>query len=143
MFLGIKIFYRHAHLIVLMPAIYFITFVGCVENNIECSRFREGHFYLKSETSKEEYRVDRFKNTQIETVLSSGIKSLWNVSWIDNCTYRVKYMHDINDSSSTDPVRITLPTLVFKIIETGQTYYVFECSVDSLRILAKDTVWIR
>jgi uncharacterized protein (DUF2141 family) len=143
MFWGIKELYRYKYLIVVILTTNFITLSGCLTDNIDCSRFREGHYYLKSHSSKDGYNIDRFKNTQIETVVSSGTKSLWSVTWIDNCTYQVKYMHDLNDSSNIDSARITLPSLIFKIKETNPTYYIFECRVDSLNFQVKDTMWIR
>ena len=104
--------------------------VGCAEKS-DCSRFKNGKFYLKLPGSNQKIIIERNDTIQVETNTTTGEGSKSKVEWLSECKYRIVAISNNRVlKDGTDSFFATIP-IDIAITSTGKDYYVFKTKVDS------------
>lgn len=105
-------------------------------SQVDCSAYKTGKFVVRSEEYGDNF-IKRTKKYQIETGmdLQTGkkIRTKDKVVWIDECTYQLL---PVKSKNMDDTMRGVI--LTFRIIETGDDYYMVHISgIEGFEIRAK------
>lgn len=84
---------------------------------VNCKDFRTGTFVLEGDTN---YKFVRTSDTQIETNLSTGDTTVFDITWLDDCSYRLNFREGYY------PKRNDTLIMTVKIIKTAGDYMYYE-----------------
>jgi hypothetical protein len=109
--------------------VFFFFFVG-VTTAQDCKKFKTGKFVVRSTKGPTRVtKIKRTKNKQIER--GEGVVSKNRVVWIDECTYTIV---DIKTRDKRNIVGDE--TVICKIIEVGDDYYIVEATIEKFKYSA-------
>jgi len=109
--------------VVIRPGLQFLVLLMslCCCNGVDCNRFSQGTFVLY-EDGEAITEIYRYEMIQMERSIESGEEYLFKVKWISECTY---ILTDFGKPGILEDFALQVD-----IIETGNTYYIQESSVD-------------
>ncbi|NJB71163.1 tetratricopeptide (TPR) repeat protein [Saonia flava] len=90
----------------------------CASQTNNCSSVKVGSFKTVDDWSGETL-ITRTKKYQIEENKEHGYKLKLKVTWIDDCTYQLKPIKDLLNSSSSELPKMILTCKIIEIIEDG------------------------
>jgi hypothetical protein len=108
-----------------MKYIFFLALLcsACKQSDKGCAGFKTGTFVIESEEEgRESYRFVRTPNTQTETRLSTGSKTVFDVAWLDDCTYTLTFREGYY------PEEVKKLKITVKIVKTAGDYMYYESS---------------
>jgi Protein of unknown function (DUF2846) len=112
---------------------------------LSCHDIKNGVFiyFSKNDGSKSTYT--RTGEVQKEFNGATRETVLWDVEWINDCSYYLKYNSGAEDKSKQELDILKKHKFLFNIVSVSEDYYVFESYVDksSNPLLFKDTLWIK
>ncbi len=127
--------------------IFFISwiFIYCTIPKQDCSRVRNGHFYFYGKATGISYQIIRKDSLQMEINSKSKDTSFWKIDWIDDCSYKAKYLHGGGDDLTEMKDFLLQHNTCIRINQVGSEFYVFKVSLDSFnsRQFAIDTAWMK
>jgi hypothetical protein len=136
-----------------MKPIYLFAFtfllVSCSDQeDIPCTQFRQGNFYIKPSSTITGFSIERTDSMQVETNNRNGVKKNYSLTWINDCEYQLQLVDEemgnegsrlfnrgIFDSLNRIPGNT-------RIIATSKDYYVFEMKKKGIDLVYTDTAWV-
>jgi len=119
-----------------MKYVLFVLFVFLTGNaftqDLDCTQFKNGKFMIVDPENGNSY-INRQGNTQTETGDGSGLELLFDVVWLNECTYTLKVKEVLKN-----PKNIPLPlemVLTVEIIETKENSYVQRSTSDMFEMV--------
>src|SRR5688572_16431082 len=77
-----------------MSMLYLFFFISCTmlvsntnDQSMDCSKFRNGVFYIPATDKLTECRIDRKDKIQKESSADMSSTAIFKVKWLDDCTY--------------------------------------------------------
>lgn len=118
---------------------------GSNRGNAGCSRFRTGNFLLAGE-GIDSFYIERTGAFQQEINHSTGTEKTYKVNWISDCEYEL-ILRDTKRTYTPERKEAVLDSLsgiltTVKIVETGDSYYLFEARKEGLSYRFPDTMWV-
>ncbi len=108
-----------------------IVILICCNSSLDCSRFKNGKFYIYSPVTKDRIIIERKDSIQTETNTKTGniIKS--KIVWTSPCEYNILGVS--NNKSSQDNIDsfLNIAPVYVKIIGSNKDYYIFTATIDS------------
>ena len=109
-----------------MKTLLFVCLLVCASHfasgqEKECEKFKVGHFQ-NIENGVGNTLIERTKDYQIERDEASGMEIKLRVTWLDECTYKLKFIEG-NDKWNEKGQTWNNPDLIVNIVETGPDYY--------------------
>jgi hypothetical protein len=89
---------------------------------IDCGKFKTGSFRNIDSLTGDTF-IERTEKYQIEYIKAIEVEIKLEITWLDECTYRLKFIKG-NAAWEKMPQSINTPDLICKIIEVGEDYYV-------------------
>ena len=111
-------------------------------NQLDCKRFKRGVFLLKSPVDKTAWKIERLDSIQIETDLTTGIKSVRILRWLNDCEYELTIPDSKEKQGDNLDVKFRKPPIITQIVKTAKNYYVFESYREGIDKRYGDTLWI-
>ncbi len=103
--------------VLLLVLLFAGSFAFAQEETPDCEKYKTGTFISPFGTV-----IKRDAEFQIETNKTSGVKIKLKVIWIDECTYRLKFVE--GNKALTDRIGPGPHSdLICEIVETGEDYY--------------------
>ena len=142
-----KIFIMHdckKRLVVLMLHLLVFT-ASAFSQTLTCSDIKNGVFisFSKTDGSRSVYT----RNGEVQKELNTSTKEtiFWDVEWIDDCSYYLKYNSGLEDNSKKELEKIKKHKILIKVLSVSQNYYLFQSFLDkeSSTPVMKDTLWIK
>lgn len=107
-------------LLLLLPFSLLSLFLSA--QSTDCASVEDGHFLVVAETGNTE--IHRKGSKQYEYGRSSGLKLVFKVKWLDECTYELKLKKVVEN-----PKKLPIPTdmvVTSTIVEVTNDYYKVE-----------------
>ncbi len=115
----------------------------CQDTLQSCKKFTTGVFHYYPKNSLDYVTIVRTNNDEYYIDNKTKDTSHWEISWINDCTYKLKY--DFNNKGDTKKTRDFLKkhTYVQHISSIGDEYYIFDAYFDkvALKPIITDTFW--
>jgi hypothetical protein len=128
--------------------LFFLCFlppaVHAQDKSLTCSDLKNGIFHFYPKNSMESYLDVRDGNILRESVVSTGDTTLWEIKWLNDCTYSLKYLSG-NYKMNEDALSfLKKHRLVYEIATITNDYYLFKGYVDkpSDIPIQTDTMWL-
>ncbi len=108
-----------------MKKIIVFLFVTCslagYSQNLDCSKLKTGYF-LNIDSSTGNTFIKRTDMYQYETDVNSGVKIKLQIVWLNDCTYKLKFIKG-NAKWKKEKHLMNNPDLIVKITSVGDDYY--------------------
>lgn len=102
--------------------VFLVFFTGTVfSQDLNCSEFKNGTFMIVDPEAGNSY-ITRNGNVQTEKGDSSGLELLFDVVWLDECTYTLK-VKEVLKNPQNIPIPLEM-VLTVHIIEVKENSYV-------------------
>lgn len=104
--------------------ILFTLLLTCLSSssNADCSDFRTGTYSLKDAEVGTDHLIERTNTIQTETNLKTGTKSIFSVTWINDCEYELTIIEGRDEVMNYFKDK----TLVVQITQTTENGYSFD-----------------
>jgi hypothetical protein len=125
---------------------FFILFLGglfgCTSVS-DCSKYKNGSFYMFSPVTKDTILIERKDGLQIERNLRTGTVSKNLMTWEGACIYKLVSVPE-SKLKGTDSFLTATPVYI-TIVERGEQFYIFKTALDSADkyLNYSDTVWLK
>jgi len=126
-------------------ALSLLPFVSYTQDkSIGCKDLKSGFFHSYPKNSADHYICRREDNRQYESNAITGDSIIWEIKWLDDCTYSLKYISGNIKMSDESLTMLQKHKLVFQIESIKEDYYVFTGHLDkaSNKAFNKDTLWL-
>jgi len=112
---------------------------------LSCSDLKNGVFVFFSRSDGSRSTYTRNGETQKEFNPSSRETVIWDVEWVSDCAYYLKYNSGMEDKPKQTQELLKKHRLFYQILEVTDDYYIFQSTLDkaSNPVLLKDTLWIK
>src|SRR6185503_2765830 len=111
--------------------LYFLIFTASAFSQVlTCSDIKNGVFISFSKTNGSRSVYTRTGEVQKELNTSTKETILWDVEWIDDCSYYLKYNSGLEDNPKKELDKIKKHKILIKILSVSQNYYVFQSFLD-------------
>lgn len=99
--------------------------------------------FSKTDGSKSVYT--RTGDAQKEFTAATHEMVYWDVEWINDCSYYLKYNSGLEDKPKKELEMLKKHKFLVQIISVSQDYYIFQSFLDkeSNAVILKDTLWIK
>ena len=119
-----------------MKHVLFVLFVFLTGNaftqDLDCAQFKNGKFMIVDPENGNSY-INRQGNTQTETGDGSGLELLFDVVWLNECTYTLK-IKEVFKNPKNIPLLLEM-VLTVEIIETKENSYVQRSTSDMFEMV--------
>jgi hypothetical protein len=113
--------------------------------DVKCDQYRNGTFYyhFKMNEKISHFTFTRNDSTQAEVNNDNGNIALYNIRWIDNCSYELKFIE------GTEKLPENLLSLKKKmvikttILAGTNEYYLFKSTSNLSDGVLSDTIWLK
>jgi len=111
---------------------------------IGCKDLKNGIFHSYPKNTADHYICRREDNRQYESNAITGDSVVWEIKWLDDCTYSLKYLSGNTKFSDEEHTMLKKHKLVFQLQSVKEDYYVFTGHLDktSNPSFNKDTIWL-
>ncbi len=110
--------------------------------NLECKDFKEGVFYIVSELDGVEYEYEISRTNNVQEEYYDDNNTLYTtLSWIDDCTYILKFNEDLNGEIDEVSKKINNMGGIYvqkKYIEGECFYFKSVCAIDEENYMRVD-----
>jgi hypothetical protein len=131
---------------VIFLMLHFLIFIASAfSQTLTCNDVRNGVFISFSKTDGSKSVYTRSGDVQKELNTSTKETIFWNVEWINDCSYYLKYNSRLENKSKQELEKIKKHKFLIQILSVSQDYYVFQSFLDkeSNPAISKDTLWIK
>jgi Protein of unknown function (DUF2846) len=113
--------------------------------NLTCSDIKNGVFAYFSRATGSVSTFTRNAETQKEFNPASHETILWDVEWVNDCSYFLKYNSGMEERPKDEQAIFKKHKILTQILQTTAAYYVFRTSLDkaSNPTMLADTLWIK
>ncbi len=114
-------------------------------NVVKGTNVKNGHFYFYPKNSKDRFCIVRRDSSQKEINLNTNDTSFWSVSWQNDSSFYVKYLHSTKKISDGQLSFYKAHLVVIRIRNISSQYYTFSGALDSFDYLGNtyDTAWFK
>ena len=134
----------------LIPAHFLLFFLSSLigfsqTELLDCAAVKNGVFVYFSYKDGSKSTYTRNGETQKEINPTTKQSALWDIQWINDCTYSMQYIEGLEEKSKADLDVIRKHKVVVQIMDVTEDYYVFKGSLDkaSNPTILNDTLWIK
>jgi len=115
------------------------------KNALSCADLHEGIFYVYPKNLDNPYIDIREGDMQRERNIKTGDSSLWQIKWLNECTYTLKYISGNEPLPAGSEKLLKKHKLVFQITEKTTDYYLYTAYFDKTSNLPiqQDTMWFQ
>lgn len=121
-----------------------LVHVVLAQNPISCKDLKTGVFYFYMKNSPDKFVVYRSESTQKEVSLLNGDSTIWDIQWLDDCSYSLKFK-STSQKWSPEVRKLTAEhKFVYSIKKMTTDYYTYQGTLDkaSNLKLQDDTIWL-
>jgi hypothetical protein len=112
---------------------------------LTCSDIKNGVFIFFSKTDGSKSIYTRTADVQKEFIGSTRQTIFWDIEWIDDCSYYLKYNSGLEEQPKQELEKLKKHKILVQILSVSQDYYIYQSFFDkaSNPAIAKDTLWIK
>ncbi|HTR30381.1 MAG TPA: DUF2846 domain-containing protein [Puia sp.] len=112
---------------------------------LSCSDLKNGVFVFFSRTDGSRSTYTRNADVQKEFNPASHQTVIWDVEWVGDCAYYLKYNSGMEDQPKQTQELLKKHRFLYQIVEVTADYYIFQSTLDkaSNPVILKDTLWIK
>ncbi len=127
-----------------IPLLILPVIACCQTKTLACSNLKNGIFYSYPKNTSDRYISVREGEIQTEVNLKNGDTTVWQVSWLNDCSYVVKYVSGAKTASKDVIDVLKKHKLVYEMGKVTDDYYVFTGHFDKTSNTAfqNDTMWL-
>lgn len=116
---------------------------ACQARNVTCADIKTGIFYYYPKNSASHYISNRSEKYVNEKDAVTGDSTVWEINWIDDCTYALKFVSSTSKVDEGTLKIIQHYKLVYKINSITNDYYTFKGYIDKTTNIpiSDDTIW--
>lgn len=122
----------------------FSTSVWAQSTPLTCNDVKNGTFIY---AGKNDYPVSYVRNGTLQKEIIPQRKEtiLWEVTWINDCTYSLKYISGGEQRTKAEQDIFRKHTIVSEIVQVTEDYYTFRSALDKItnKTILEDTLWIK
>ena len=136
-----------------MNKICFIIFISFIfplailaQSKVEdCSKLKNGKFYLYTQNHPIGYLIIRKDSIQEEVNLQTNDTSFWKVSWKNVCDFDFKFIRKSHPISYDEQSFYNSHTTKCRVQKIETDYYIFKGGLDSINNSSAviDTIWFK
>ena len=138
--------YDHCKKSIIFLMLYFLTYApSAFSQTLNCSDIKNGVFISFSKIDGSKTIDTRSGEVQKELNTSTRETVLWDVEWINDCSYYLKYNSGMEDKTKKELDQLKKHKFLIQITSVSQDYYIFQAFLDkeSNPVILKDTLWIK
>jgi hypothetical protein len=120
--------------------------VDCQDNHpLTCADIRNGTFYYFGKGSDGQETFIRKGALQREQIPAKKETVLWEVEWLSDCVYTLKYQSGAENHSDAEQKFLAKHLVVTEILQVNENYLTFRSAVDKVTnpTVLQDTIWIK
>jgi hypothetical protein len=135
----------------LIPTLFLLFFLVSAlisfsqTQSLDCAAVKNGVFVYFSYKDGSKSTYTRNGETQKEVNPVTKESALWDIQWINDCTYSMQYNEGLEERSKAELDILRKHKVVIQILDVNEDYYVFKSSLDKASNLTimYDTLWIK
>jgi hypothetical protein len=110
-----------------------------------CSDLKNGVFISFSRADGSRSTYTRNGEIQKEFNLATRETTIWDVEWVGDCTYYLKYNSGMEDKPKQTQELLKKHKFLCQILRITDDYYIFQSTLDkaSNPVILQDTLWIK
>lgn len=138
--------FNHCKKRVIFLMLYFLIIAASAfSQTLTCSDIKNGVFISFSKTDGSKTIYTRSGDVQKEFNASTRENVLWDLEWINDCSYYLKYNSGLEDKPKQESEMLKKHKFLIQITSVTQDYYIFQSFLDkeSNPVILKDTLWIK
>lgn len=111
----------------------------------DCSKIKNGTFYLYPPNTHIRFQIVRGDSVQREFSEAFGDTSYWSVKWQEDCLLNMKFIRRSGMMPKGDSIFFNSHIFVSRIMSVTKDYYTFIAGLDEIPTTntVVDTVWIK
>ncbi len=113
---------------VILILVFLLATIYETKKESTCKDFKTGKFTLTDKKIEGKYIIERNDSLQIETDLTTGNTSKYNVKWVNDCDYELRIIEGRDEIMDFYAGKV----LTIRIIETYKNSYKFEGQLEGL-----------
>lgn len=133
-------------ILILMILLSSTSYVAlCQNKSITCKDLKSGIFHSYPKNTADHYISIREEEYQYETNIKTGDTTLWQIKWLNDCSYTLKYVSGSSKNVNEETIKfLKKHKLAYEIVNITAEYYTFKGYVDkaSNLPLLTDTMWL-
>jgi hypothetical protein len=112
---------------------------------LSCSDLKNGVFFFFSRSDGSRSTYTRNGEVQKEFNPVTRTTVLWDVEWVSDCAYYLKYNSGMEDQPKQIQDQLKKHRFLLQILDVHEDYYTFQSTLDkaSNPVILKDTLWIK
>jgi len=116
-----------------------------VAQALNCSDLKNGVFIFFSRSDGSRSVYTRNGEVQKEFNPASRQTVMWDVEWVSDCAYYLKYNSGMEDQPKQTQDLLKKHRFLYQILEVTNDYYIFQSTLDkaSNPVILKDTLWVK
>jgi|GEM_PF-1205180 hypothetical protein len=141
-----RIFSRYCRIAILL--VYFsvptVSF-GQDSHGLTCADVKNGVFYFLDHRDNDRETFTRKGGLQKESSPKKKETIFWEVNWLNDCTYTLKYQSGGENRSAGNIKFMEKHIVVIEILQVTEDYLTFRSAFDKItnKIVLADTLWIK
>ena len=128
----------------LIFVLIFCPVIGFSQSAVTCKDLKTGRFYYYPQTASDRLVYSREGELQKEINLTTGDTSLWEIEWLNDCTYTLQYMGG-NKSEGAYYALYKKHKAIIQIISVTNEYFIYKGYRDKISdiVTSTDTLWLK
>jgi len=112
---------------------------------LSCADVKNGTFYFFGKNSVGRETFIRKGALQKEIIPKDRETVLWEVKWLNDCTYTLKYQSGAESHSAGELKFLSKHIVVTEILQVTEDYMTFRTALDKITnpVVLNDTLWIK
>lgn len=118
--------------------------LGFCQSSPTCKDLKAGQFYYYPQTSTERFLYSRSGELQKEINISTGDTTLWEIEWLNDCTYTLQYMGG-GKNEGANYAMYKKHKGVIQISSITNNYFIYNAYRDKISdiVVSSDTLWLK
>jgi hypothetical protein len=114
------------------------------DKSLTCADLKIGIFYNYPKNTADQYVDLREGEIEHETNMVTGDTSLWQIKWINDCVYTLKYLSGNVKWNEKAAAFLKKHIMAFEIVRVAADYYVYKSYIDKVSAISieSDTMWL-
>lgn len=123
-----------------------ISITSCLSkpSPVNCSAYKQGEFRYKFSLDGKLifFSIKRDDSLQYEKNLNTEESAVYKITWVDSCTYELRYLKGNTHSSQEELEMRKKAIITTNIIGGSEKFYLFKTSSSLNKIGLTDTIWV-
>jgi hypothetical protein len=117
---------------------------SCQDTPPPCAYLKTGIYYSYPRNTSTRYICVRDGDREKEIDMDTGDSSVWQIQWLDDCSYTMKYLSGNDELKPRDQQFLDKHIIALRIEKSTTDYYVYSAHADKIskRSYATDTFWL-